>query len=391
MGTAVDPTLKQFGTTRQIEVVDAVNTHGSTRKAAKALGCHHGSVDRALRSLRERAALKGYAPHYDMTKITPDPFVVKGTSTYYGKDGDQRGQWVKTSLDHQRRLEMINEAFAEAARDLPRLPRTPAPKQTNAQLCNVFTLTDCHIGMLAWHREGGADWDLKIAEETLVGSFVQMMRAAPTAETAVIAQLGDFLHYDGLAAVTPTSGHNLDADGRFGKMIRVAIRVLRTVVALALEKHKHVTLVIAEGNHDLAGSAWLREMFLALYENEPRLTVIDTPLPYYALQHGKTMIGWHHSHLKRMEQLPLLMATQFAVIWGATTFRYCHSGDKHHTEEKEYSGMIATQHPTLAARDAYAARHGWHALRRATVFTYHSEFGEVGRTTVTPEMLTTKS
>ena len=45
------------------------------------------------------------------------------------------------------------------------------------------------------------------------------------------------------------------------------------------------------------------------------------------------------------------------------------------------------QHSTLAARDAYAARGGWHSERQATSITYHSRWGQVARHTVTPEML----
>jgi len=44
------------------------------------------------------------------------------------------------------------------------------------------------------------------------------------------------------------------------------------------------------------------------------------------------------------------------------------------------------QHPTLSARDAYAARGGWISERAATVITYHERFGQVARNTVVPEM-----
>ena len=49
--------------------------------------------------------------------------------------------------------------------------------------------------------------------------------------------------------------------------------------------------------------------------------------------------------------------------------------------------MTVLQHSTLAARDAYAARGGWHSERQATSITYHSRWGQVARHTVTPEML----
>jgi hypothetical protein len=184
------------------------------------------------------------------------------------------------------------------------------------------------------------------------------------------------------------TGHNLlDADGRFEKVVQTAIRVLRQVITMALEKHPKVRVIMAEGNHDIASSVWLRQMFAALYENEPRVTVDDSPLPYYAIEWGKTLLAFHHGHLKKNDQLPLMFATQFAEAWGRTTKRYCHTGHRHHLEEKEHSGMIVFQHPTLAARDAYAARGGWHAMRSATAVTYHRSYGEVGRSTASPDML----
>ncbi len=128
-------------------------------------------------------------------------------------------------------------------------------------------------------------------------------------------------------------------------------------------------------------------MFKALYENEPRVQVLDQPLPYYVYQHGQTLLGFHHGHLKKNDQLPLLFASQFPKIWGATVQRYVHTGHRHHVEEKKPSGMTVVQHPTLASRDAYAARGGWIAARKASAITYHSDFGEYSRVTVYAEAM----
>jgi hypothetical protein len=100
------------------------------------------------------------------------------------------------------------------------------------------------------------------------------------------------------------------------------------------------------------------------------------------------MLGFHHGHLRKNEQLPLLFASQFPQVWGNTSKRYVHTGHRHHVEEKEHSGVTVIQHPTLAARDAYAARGGWIAERQVRAISYHAEHGEVARTTVVPEMLT---
>lgn len=383
----IDPNLFQFCTVRQLEILEALEKHGTSRKAAKALGLgSKSSVTEAVQLVKKKAAAAGYSPAHDMTRTAPDGFKVKGTSTYYDQDGNVRGQWVKTSADQQRQMELMREAIAAAAEDMPRLSPIQAPTDGDGKLCNVYTLTDSHVGMLAWHREGGEDWDLDIAENTLTKCFESLVAQAPAAKTCVVANLGDYLHYDSLEAVTPTSRHAVDADGRFAKMVRVAVRILRKLVDFALHKHQHVVVLLAEGNHDLASSVWLRTMFSALYENEPRLHVIDSELPYYVYEHGKTMLCWHHGHLSKNEQLPILFASQYAEAWGRTKRRYAHTGHRHHLEIKEHSGITVVQHTTLAARDAYAARGGWMSERHITGYTYHAEYGQVASTTITPEM-----
>jgi hypothetical protein len=383
----IDTGLKQFATDRQAQIIDAINEHDSWRYAAKALGVHEGTINSAMRAVRKKAAIQGYAPEADMHVVVPSPFVVKGTSTLY-KDGVAKLSWVKTKLDDVQYYAAMKEAVDAMASDLPRLPPIQRPSLGHDQLCNLYTFTDSHVGMLANKQEGGDNWDLKIAEATLIGIFEQMIMSTPMAKIGFINQLGDFLHSDGMMPVTPTSGHIVDQDGRFFKMVSVAIRVLRRIIDMALMRHEKVIVLIAEGNHDLASSIWLRAMFKALYENEPRITVLDSELPYYHYQHGKVMLAFHHGHLSKNDSLPLLFASQFPKVWGDTTKRYCHTGHRHHVEEKEHSGMKVIQHATLSARDAYAARGGWISEREANAITYHSEFGQVARTTVTPEMLT---
>lgn len=380
--------LLQFCETEaQRNVIECVIKHKSQRKAAKELGKGKSTIQSVVDKVRHRAALRGFSPDHNMTHIVPEGYLVKGTSTYYDVDGQVRGQWVKSSVDEASRHDLLKAAYEAMADDLPRLEPVLSPSGCVPELLNLYTLTDSHVGALAWHKEGGADWDLKIAERTIVGCFTHMILNSPKAHTGFVCQLGDFLHSDGITPVTPTSGHVLDQDGRFTKVVQVAVHILRAAVNLALTRHERVVVLMAEGNHDISSSIWLRTMFKALYENEPRVEVLDSPLPYYVYSHGKTMLGFHHGHLKKNDQLPILFASQFPAVWGSSTKRYVHTGHRHHTEVKEHSGITVHQHPTLAARDAYAARGGWIAERQVTSVTYHKEFGQVAQNTVTPEML----
>jgi hypothetical protein len=373
-------------TDRQREIIEAIHECGSNTQASKKINIARQTIDEHVKKIKARAATLGFSPEHDMVHTVPDAFVVKGTSTLY-KDGVAKIQWVKTRLDDTRRQELIRDAFEAMAEQLPRLIPIKSPKHTLEKLCNLYTFTDYHMGMLAWHKETGADWDLKIAEKTLTDCFEVMLANSPNAKVGFINQLGDFLHSDGMFPVTPTSGHILDQDGRFSKIVQTTIRVLRKIVDMALSQHDEVIVLMAEGNHDMASSIWLRSMFKALYENEPRVKVIESELPYYYYKHGETMLCFHHGHLSKNDQLPILFASQFPEIWGKTTKRYCHTGHRHHVEEKEHSGMIVIQHPTLSARDAYASRGGWISERQATSITYHEKYGQVARNTVTPEMV----
>lgn len=341
----------------------------------------NGVVSKISIALREGQRGNPTAEMYS----APEGYLVKGTSTLLDRDGNTSAQWVKTSIDADKFRAMVEAACRAAADKIPRYPKVAKPKGTDGDLCTLYTLTDCHVGMLAWDREAGEDWDLKIAERALGDTLIQMINAAPASAVGIVNQLGDFLHFDSLKPITPEHGHLLDADSRYQKVVEIAVRILRRVVDAALKKHATVRVYMHEGNHDMSGSVWLRVLFGALYEKNPRVTVEMSPLPYVAFQHGETMLGFHHGHLAKQGSLPLLFAAKFPEIWGLTKKRYIHTGHKHSVDEKEFPGVKTIQHPTLAAADAYAARGGWLSERQAMSITYHCDRGEVARGYFIPE------
>ena len=380
--------LLPFCSEGQRIAIEAVIRLGSVTKAARELEINERTIRKYREMAEKKAALAGVAPENDLNYPVPAGQFVKGTSTLINKaTGESMLQWVKTDTSRETQEQIMRECVEALKLELPQYRPLLKRGATVPDLCTVYTLTDSHVGMKAWGQETGADWDLDIAERILTQTFQKMIDASPDAETGVVAQLGDFIHQDSMMPVTPTSGHIVDADSRYAKVVSVGIRILRRVIQMALKKHKKVIVLMAEGNHDMSSSIWLREMFKAVYEKEPRVQVIDTPLPYYVYQHGETMLAWHHGHLRKNDQLPILFATQFSDLWGKTKKRYVHTGHRHHAEEKEHSGMMVIQHSTLAARDAYAARGGWMSERKVNAITYHKQWGEVGRITVVPEMI----
>ena len=386
----IDEGLKQFATERQIEFIDAYNEHGSLRKTAAALGICAGTIQKSFDGLKSRAARQGYSPEHDLNKVAPEPFIVRGYSNYYDKDGKLRGQWLKTRVDDQKLHAMMLATIEGLKDEIPRiapLEQASASQLLNEHLLNCYVITDYHLGMLSWKAETGADWDIEIAEQMIIKWFAQAIMQSPNAKTAIFAQLSDFLHFDGMDAVTPQSKHLLDVDTRFSKLVRSAIRILRTVIDMLLAKHEKVHVIMADANHDPVSQIWLREWFAVFYENEPRISVDTSPNPYNAYEFGKTALFFHHGHKKNVSSVSEVFAAQFREMFGRTKHAYAHLGHLHSIDVKENNLMIVEQHRTLAAPDAYSARGGWLSGRDAKVITYHKEYGEVSRLTINSDML----
>lgn len=364
------------------ECLAALNQCGSIEGAARALGVNR----RTLQRRKERWVKRGFAPEFDMRHPVAEGFAVKGTSTLYREDGSVAAQWVKSREDLQRQKELMDAAIAGMCDTVTRAPKVAAPRRVASDLLNLFIVTDYHIGMLAWGEETrGDNWDTSIAERLLSAWFRAAIERAPSAETAVFAQLGDFLHFDGLEAVTPEHRNLLDADTRYAKVVRIAQRAVRDAITQLLAKHKRVQVIMAEGNHDPSGSVWLREATAALWENNPRVTVDTSPDPYYCVEHGLTSLFFHHGHKRRPAEIDDVFAAKFRDVFGRTRYSYAHMGHLHHAALKESPLMVVEQHRTLAAADAYASRGGWLSGRDAPVITYSKQFGQVGRVVLSPK------
>jgi len=338
------------------------------------------------------AAFRSAAQPIDVTLIQTGEILTglkaKGTSTLVGADGSAKLQWVKTTRD-QEQLDAYYRALGDALRaEVPRAAPVAASKApTMGELMACYPIGDAHIGMLAWSPETGEDWDLRIAEQTQCAAMRALVDSAPPAKSATIINVGDWLHYDSMAAITPGAGHQLDADSRYGKVIRIAIAVMRTCIDAALKKHRSVRVINAIGNHDETGALWLAQALAGAYERDKRVEVDTSPSVFNYFEHGRCLVGIHHGHKTKIERLPGVMAADQPEAWGRTKHRYWWLGHVHHQRVIETAGVTMESFNTLAAKDAYAHSHGWRARRQMQCIVLHAEHGEVARSTVTAAMM----
>lgn len=375
----LDPKLKEWASERQAEYIDAVNEHGGMRAAARALGVNYNAVAGAIGIVKRKAALAGYSPEHDLVHPVAPGQMLKGTSTCY-KDGKPIMQWVKTRADHEALQRIVEEGIQAFIDEIPAADVAPAPLDFQSDVIPWIQIGDAHLGMLAHASEVGENFDLKIAERELCGAIGILIDELPSCERLVINDLGDFTHYENFTATTEASGHALDFDTRFTRMIRVYSRVMRFIVEKALSKAKFVDVIVNQGNHSRTNDIWMAELLRVAYGHTGRVNVLDNDSVFIAYRMGKTLVMTHHSDKCKPPRLVDVMTTDYRKDFGETEFHYIDIGHVHH-------GMVMKEHPSvfvesfnhLAALDKWAHDGGYRNRKSITIVLRSKTYGEVGR------------
>lgn len=383
--------------------VEAFNLHGSKTDAAKALGLPRGTFCSRLEIAAQRGmlgfepVLPGFAIKSIATKTSegswvrqvkepgepfevPDGHVVKGVSAYLDAEGRVAAQWVKTRQEGTAQLEAILRATFDAYSCYAVLP--PPSDVTDADLLTIYPIADLHLGLFSWAKESGADYDLKIAANLLKSSIGDLVSRSANSERAIILDLGDYLHGDNSDNRTARSGHALDVDSRYSKVVQVGVELAVHCIELALQKHQHVIYRKLPGNHDAETSLMLAIALAAWFRNNERVTVDTDPSRFFMNQHGLCMIAATHGDMLRMGNMAGFMAARWPQEWGTTKFRFGYTGHIHNERVRTDGGVRVESFNSLAAKDSWHAGMGYTSPRNMVAITLHSVRGETARLTV---------
>lgn len=255
------------------------------------------------------------------------------------------------------------------------------PAYADADFANLIPVNDWHLRLLIWARDAGSNWDLKIAEPIIGNAIVNVIKRARPAGLGIVLGGGDIFHADDNRNRTSRSDNILDCDGRHGKGIEVAERLMILTIDTALEHHDNVIVRFLPGNHDEDTTLLLARIMKAYYRNESRVTIdLDESL-FWFHKFGNVMLAATHGHTVPVWDLPAVMAHREPEMWGETTLRYAHGFHVHHKSKYKQKladvigGVACETHDAPIPPDWWHYGQGYLSGRTVKVVTYHKRLG----------------
>lgn len=309
----------------------------------------------------------------------PAGHTVKGVSALVDAEGRETFKWIKTASVSEVATPLIEAVRAVLAGYEGPAPLMAGPAAVEGDLLTVYPLPDLHLGMHSWGRETGEPYDLKIATARARDMAGDLIAQSRPSRHALILGLGDFFHMNDQKNMTPKSGHLLDVDGRWPKVLAAGVRLAMDMIELASQKHDHVTVRFLPGNHDPDATTALTVALSVFYDGNPRITVDDDPSMVFYHRFGSVLLGGTHGHTMKPDRMAMMLATDRPEDWGETKHKHVFFGHIHHETAKEIGPVRVESFNTIASKDAHAHGGGYRSGHALNAITFHKERGEIGR------------
>ena len=362
----------------KIAVLNAAEKYGTKKEAATSLGINYETFRSRLNNAtmwRESLAFKD-----ELTGMVADGFGLKGYSQYTKTEaGDPI--WLKTVKAERDYYSAVIEAIESRPSKAIKIPAPRSISMDGRDVIPWLNIGDAHIGMLAHEAETTANFDMKIAKREILQAAFDLIDSAPNCERMVVNDLGDGTHYENMRAETERSGHSLDADHRFYKMIDCYLDVMESIIEKALTKAQTVDVIINQGNHSETNDYWAAQHFRRMYAKvgSKRVNVLANENPFIGYRMGNTFVMVHHGHKVKPDGLRQVMSTDFRIDWGECSFCYIDGGHVHHFGAKELGGAQWESFNNLAAPDKHAHDGAWRSKQAMTLVLRSRKYGEIGR------------
>ena len=245
----------------------------------------------------------------------------------------------------------------------------------------VIDIADLHIGKLATAFETGEDYNSQIAVKRAKDGLQGILNKAKgfNIDKVLFVAGNDILHTDNTKRTT-TAGTPQDTDGMWYDNFIMAknlyIDLLEKLLSFA-----DVEVVYNPSNHDLTHGFFLMQLIEAHFSKSTINFNVDLK-HRKAFKYGKNLIGTTHGDGAKIEHLPLLLATEFPILWSETKHRYIYSHHVHHKTSKDFIGVTFETLRSPSGSDSWHHKNGYTGVPKAVEgYIHHKEFGQIARLT----------
>ena len=155
------------------------------------------------------------------------------------------------------------------------------------------------------------------------------------------------------------------------------VDILLQLIAVA-----DVTFHFNPSNHDYATGFFLADVIQTYFKKNKHIHFNCSIAHRKGYKYGQNLIGTTHGDGAKMNDLPLLMAQEFAREWAETKHRYVYTHHVHHKFSKDFIGCTVESLRSPSGTDSWHHIKGYqHAPKAVEGFIHHVEHGQVARLT----------
>lgn len=260
-----------------------------------------------------------------------------------------------------------DDIISEMMRYAPKYKKLQYKKDPRKEHLLELNLFDVHFGKLAWAKESNESYDLKIAEERVLGAVHGLIQKAEgfNISRIVLPTGNDLFNSDKAHPFSSTTaGTPQQEDARWQKTFHTVRRVMVEVID-QLQVIAPVDVPIISGNHDKERCFYLGDTLESWYRNCPNVNIDNSPNIRKYYKWGLNLIGFTHGDKEKHMELPLIMAQEVPELWAATIHREFHLGHFHSTKHmkwistQEFKGVVVRLLRSLSASDAWHHEKGY--------------------------------
>lgn len=139
-----------------------------------------------------------------------------------------------------------------------------------------------------------------------------------------------------------------------------------------------VDVIVISGNHDYERMFYVGDVLAAWFKYNENVEIDNSYDHRKYLEYGVNMLMFTHGDTEKIQDLPLIMATEQPQMFARTFHHEVHCGHLHKEMVNEYRGIKVRFLPSICPNDEWHKRMGYEAKRTAQAYIWSKNRGLEG-------------